>query len=333
VSSLSPRARLIIAFAALYIVWGTTYLGIKAGLSAGLPPALFAGVRTIPAGLILLGIARLRGARLSVTRDDLTIVAIVGILLLIGGQYGTFLAEQTIPSGLAALIVAVLPLWVGVAESALPDMQRPGRAGWIGLVIGFSGLAVLLAPRLVGVSAQTALAVGIALQLLATWLWTGGSIYSKRHPVRLDPMVSTAYQMLIAGVLLVALGTVLGEWPRFELTAQGTVALLYLTLVGSCIGFSAFIYALGHAPASKVMTYAYVNPVIAVFVGWAAGRAGLVPPEPLTTSTLVAMVIIVVGVAIATAAPTLPARLPPATTTPPAPLSEEPLAEPLPSDA
>jgi drug/metabolite transporter (DMT)-like permease len=126
--------------------------------------------------------------------------------------------------------------------------------------------------------------------------------------VALDPMVSTAYQMLAAGVVLLALGTVLGEWPKFELTPKGTAALVYLTLIGSCVGFSAFVYALKHAPASKVMTYAYVNPVIAVFAGWAAGRAGLVPAEPLSATLLLGMAVIVVGVAIATAAPTRPAR-------------------------
>jgi drug/metabolite transporter (DMT)-like permease len=294
----SPRTKLVVAFAALYIVWGTTYLAIKVGLDAQLPPALFAGVRSLPAGLLLLGLARLRGVPLTLTRPDLRIVSIVGVLLLVGGQYGTFLAELNIPSGLASLIVALLPLWIALAESILPDMARPSARGWVGLVIGFIGLGILVAPMLVGVDATTAAFIGIATQILATWLWTGGSVYSKRHPVRLDPMVSTAYQMLVAGVVLITLGTVLGEWSSFELTPKSAGALLYLTLIGSCVGFSAFVYALKHAPASKVMTYAYVNPVIAVFAGWAAGRLGLVPPEPLTRSILVGMAVIVAGVAI-----------------------------------
>lgn len=298
----------MIAILTLYVVWGTTYLAIKVGLDAELPPALFAGLRCIPAGLILLAIARWRGASLAVSRRQLRIVTIVGILLLCGGQYGTFVAEQHIASGLAALIVALLPLWIALAESALPDMQRPSATGWIGLVIGFAGLGILLFPKVLGVSAGVGALLGIGIQILATWLWSGGSIYSKRHPTRLDPLVTTGYQMLIAGVVLVGLGSALGEWSRFTITPKGFAALAYLTIFGSCVAFTAFTYALAHAPASKVMTYAYVNPVIAVFVGWAAGRVGLVPPEPVTLSMFVAMGVIVAGVALAVGAPTRPAR-------------------------
>ena len=289
-------------------MWGTTYLAIKVGLEAELPAALFAGLRSIPAGLILLGVARWRGASLAVTRGQFRVVTIVGILLLCGGQYGTFVAEQHIASGLAALIVALLPLWIALAESALPDMQRPGPLGWLGLAIGFAGLGILLFPKFVGVSAGVGVLVGIGTQIVATWLWSGGSIYSKRHPTRLDPLVNTGYQMLIAGAVLMTLGTALGEWSQFTLTPKGFAALAYLTIFGSCVAFTAFTYALAHAPASKVMTYAYVNPVIAVFAGWAAGRLGLVPPEPITPTMLLAMAVIVSGVAIAVAAPTRPAR-------------------------
>jgi len=304
----SHRARLIASFATLYIVWGTTYLGIKAGLDAGLPPALFAGLRLIPAALLMFAIARWRGTPLRIAKTQLRTVSIVGCLLLVGGQYGTFLAERTIPSGLAALIVALLPLWIALAESVLPDMPRPSAAGYAGLVLGFAGLGILLWPRLAGISSNGAVMLGIGTQILATWLWTAGSVYSKRNPSGLDGIVNTGWQMLIAGVVLVALGTGLGEWEGFVLTTQGTAALVYLIVFGSCIAFTAFTYALAHAPASKVMTYAYVNPVIAVFVGWAAGRAGIVPPEPVTASVLVGMVVIVSGVALATAAPTRPPR-------------------------
>lgn len=311
---------------ALYVVWGTTYLGIKVGLEADLPPALFAGLRCLPAGFILLGIAKLRGASLRAGTPDLRILAVVGILLLVGGQYGTFLAEQSIPSGLAALVVALLPLWIALAESALPDMRRPGPLGWVGLVIGFMGLGILLWPRLSELESGVAELSGIAIQILATWLWTAGSIVSKRNPVKLDPMVTTGYQMLIAGVVLVGIGTVLDEWSRLQFTPQGIGAMVYLTLVGSCIGFMAFVYALAHLPASKVMTYAYVNPVIAVFAGWAAGQVGLVPAEPITAAVLAGMAVIVTGVAIAIAAPTRPPRRPSKSPT------GESAAEPVPSE-
>ncbi len=307
--------RLIASFATLYVVWGTTYLAIKVGLDASLPPALFAGVRLIPAGLILLAISAMRGAPLTPSRPQFRVLAIVGILLLVGGQYGTFLAETRIPSGLAALIVALLPLWIALAESALPDMARPTRRGYIGLVLGFAGLAVLMAPRLAEIgTVGAAVVVGVGIQIVATWLWAGGSIYSKRKPTGLDGLVATAWQMLIAGVVLIALGTALGEWGRWVMTPKGFAALAYLIVFGSCVAFTAFTYALAHAPASKVMTYAYVNPVIAVFVGWLFGRLGIIPPEPVTVSMVVGMAVIVAGVALTTSAPTRPPASRPAVT-------------------
>ncbi len=307
---MSNRAKVVLSMLTLYIVWGTTYLGIKVGLDANLPPALFAGLRTLPAAAILFAIAKMRGSDLRVEPRALSVLSIAGILLLVGGQYGTMLAEQYVPSGLSALIVALLPLWIALAESVFPDMQRPGPWGWVGLVVGFVGLGILLWPRLAGLSANTSEMLGIGIQIVATWLWTAGSIYSKRNPVRVDGIVATAYEMLIAGAITLSLGTLLGEWSGFTLTPKGAAALAYLTIFGSCIAFTAFIYALAHLPASKVMTYAYVNPVIAVFAGWLAGTLGLVPPEPVSAAMVVGTVVIVAGVALTTASPTLPPRRP-----------------------
>jgi drug/metabolite transporter (DMT)-like permease len=315
----------------LYVVWGTTYLAIKVGIDAALPPALFAGLRLVPAAAIMFVLARARGSRLTVPPRELRIVCIVGLLLLVGGQYGMMVAEQYVPSGLAALVVALVPLWIALLESAFPDMRRPSGLGWLGLAIGFTGLGVLLAPRLVGLAAGRDELIGIAVILVGTWLWTSGSVYSKRNPVDVDGLVVTAYEMLVAGAATLIIGTLLGEWSRLTMTPKGLGALLYLIVFGSCIAFTAFVYALANLPASKVMTYAYVNPVIAVFAGWAAGQVGLVPLEPVTTSTLVGMVVIVAGVALTTAAPTLPPRR--------APITEEqrrhaaePLLEPEPSE-
>jgi len=306
---LSPRAKVILSMLTLYIVWGTTYLGIKVGLDGHLPPALFAGLRTLPAAGILFALSAFRGRSLRVDRHQLSVLSIAGILLLVGGQYGTMVAEQYVPSGLAALVVALLPLWIALAESVFPDMQRPGRLGWLGLVIGFTGLGILLFPRIAGLHAGTQELLGIGIQILATWLWTAGSIFSKRNPLRVDGIVATAWEMLIAGTITLALGTALGEWSGFNLTAKGAGALVYLSVVGSCVAFTAFVYALNHLPASKVMTYAYVNPVIAVLAGWFAGSIGLVPPEPVNATMFIGMIVIVAGVALTTAAPTLPPRL------------------------
>lgn len=301
------KAKLIAAFAALYVVWGSTYLAIRIGLESAMPPALFAGLRVVPAGLLLLGFSRLRGASLRVAFDEYRLIALVGILLLVGGMYSTFLSEQNIPSGLAALIVALLPLWVALAESVIPGMDRPSARGYLGLVIGFAGLGVLVAPRLTGIAGSPQELTGIATQILGTWLWTTGSILSKRRPVKADALVATGYEMLTAGAVLLAIGTVHGEWAGLTFTGASLGALAYLIVFGSCIAFTAFVWLLRHVPASKVMTYAYVNPVIAVFLGWAAGSLGLVQPEPVDGWVLAGMAIIVAGVALTTSAPTRPA--------------------------
>ncbi len=328
---MSQRAKVILAMLTMYVVWGTTYLGIKVGVDSGLPPALFAGLRLLPAAAIMFVIARMRGLSLRVDRYEFRVVTIVGLLLLVGGQYGMMVAEQYVPSGIAALVVALNPLWIALVESAFPDMQRPGKLGWIGLALGFSGLGILLWPRVADVQTGPAELLGISIVVLGTWLWTAGSIYSKRHPLRTDGIVVSAYEMLAAGLVTIVLGTVTGEWQSFVMTPKGAAALAYLIVFGSCIAFSAFVYALAHLPASKVMTYAYVNPVIAVFAGWAAGRLGLVPPEPITAATLAGMVVIVTGVAITTSAPTLPPRRPPHDARAEA-LAGEPLIEPTPSE-
>ncbi|MFA5845203.1 MAG: EamA family transporter [Coriobacteriia bacterium] len=299
------KVKLVVAFATLYVVWGSTYLAIRVGLQAGLPPALFASSRLLPAGALLLGFARLRGVPVRIPWRDYRTIAIVGLFLLVGGMYLLFVSEQTLPSGLAALIVALLPLWIATGESLVPGMDRPSPLGIVGLVIGFSGLGILMAPRVTGVNGTPKDLLVIGLLVFSTWLWSTGTIVSKRFPVDVDGMVASGYQMLTAGTVLLAIGLLSGEAPRYVLTAASTGAVAYLVVFGSCIAFTAFVWALRHAPASKVMTYAYVNPVVAVFLGWAAGRVGLLSrPEPVDGWMLLGMAVIVAGVAITTTAPT-----------------------------
>ncbi len=312
-----PRtAKLVVAFATLYIVWGTTYLAIRIGLDADMPPAGFLALRLIPAGLILLGFARMRGTSLKVSIRDRRTIITVGLFLLLGGQYFTYLAEQHIPSGLAALILAALPLWAAVIDSVMPDVERPTWRGYLGIVLGLSGLGLLLYPRLTGISGGKSELLGIGLEILATALWTTGSFISKRRPVKTDAIVATAYEMLTAGIVLSVIATIGGEWSQVTLTPSGLGALLYLILMGSCVAFTSFVWLLRNVPTSKVMTYAFVNPVVAVLLGWA------VLSEPLDIWVIAGMSVIVMGVALTTTAPTRSPR----SATSPAPVAD-PVAE------
>ncbi|MBE0477128.1 MAG: EamA family transporter [Coriobacteriia bacterium] len=292
------RAKLVAAFLTLYVVWGSTYLAIRIGLQADMPPTLFSGIRMASAGLLLFALARLRGTRVRMRPGEYRVVAVVGVLLLCGGMYFTVLAEQYIHSGLSALIVAVVPLWTAGAEWLLPGMDRPTARGLAGLVIGLAGLGLLMYPRLAGEQGSGLEFLGIGLQLFATWTWTAGSMYSKRKPIKTDGTVATGFEMLTAGALLLVLGLALGEAPRMaHVTPTGFAALAYLTVVGSALAFTAFMWLLRNAPASKVMTYAYVNPAVAVLLGW------LVLREPLDGWMLAGTAVIVAGVALTTSAP------------------------------
>lgn len=305
-SRVPHTARIVAAFATLYVVWGSTYLFIRIGLDAGMPPALFGGLRLVPAGLLLFGLALARRSGLRISRRDLTTASVVGILLLCGGMYGTFLAEQYIPSGLAALIVALLPLWIAAAEAVIPGMDRPTWMGWLGLTIGFVGLAVLMIPTISGFSGSPEQLLGVAIEIIATWLWTAGTIVSKRRPLKVDGTVATGYEMLVAGGVLLVLGLAQGEWTQLPAAMSqpaGIGSLVYLIVVGSALAFTAFMWLIRNVTASKVMTYAYVNPVVAVFLGW------LVLSEPVDGWTLAGMAIIVAGVALTTAAPVRPGSL------------------------
>lgn len=187
-------------------------------------------------------------------------------------------------------------------------MERPTAYGYAGIMLGFVGLGLLLAPRLANVRGTATELAGIAIQIVATWLWTTGSIISKRRPVEADAIVSTGIQMLAAGVVLTVIATLHGEWSRVTFTPAGIGAILYLVVFGSCVAFTAFIWLLRNAPASKVMTYAYVNPVVAMFLGW------LILNEVVDGWVLAGMIIIVAGVALATSAPTRPSVAPKAST-------------------
>ena len=299
--ALSHRAKLVAAFLTLYVVWGSTYLAIRIGLQAEMPPTLFTGIRLAAAGVLLLALARARGIRVRMPLREFRVTAIAGILLLCGGMYFTVLAEQHIPSGLSALIVALVPLWVAGAEWMLPGLDRPTARALAGLIIGFAGLGVLMWPRLTGLSGHPGELLGVGLQILGTWSWTAGSLYSKRRPIKSDGTVATGFEMLTAGGILLVAGLALGDLPKMSaVTPSGYAALAYLIVIGSALAFTAFTWLLHNASASKVMTYAYVNPAVAVLLGW------LVLAEPIDGWMLVGTAVIIAGVALTTSAPSRP---------------------------
>jgi drug/metabolite transporter (DMT)-like permease len=279
-----------IAFAVVCVVWGSTYLGIRITVES-IPPLFSAAARFLVAGgLLLAGLAwRLGPAAVRVTGRQLASAAAVGVLLLVTGNGILSIGEGSVPSGLAALLVAVVPLWVVVLKVSVGD--RPGWARLAGVLLGLVGLAVLSLP---GISGSVSLG-GVLLIMVASISWAAGSFFGSRWPHPSNALVTSAYQMLFGGFgcLLVALAR--GEQHRLHLSAISThawLALAYLVLVGSLLGFTAYAWLLQNAPIGLVATYAYVNPVVAVFLGW------LVLAERLSVAELVGGAIVVAAVVV-----------------------------------
>jgi drug/metabolite transporter (DMT)-like permease len=272
---------------AVYLIWGSTYLAIAIAVQT-LPPLLSAGLRFCLAGVILLGVVAVRrGVR--VGRERLGAAAIVGLLLVVGGNGFVVLAERTVPSGLTALIIASVPLWIVIFRRLAGD--RIHAPTFIGVAVGFAGVAFLVVPRGLSGAAD---ASGLLLLLVATISWALGTFLAPRLRMPGDALLSTGIQQLAGGIVLVALGAVLGELGRLEPATWSTNSLLamaYLVVFGSLVAFTAYSWLLQHASVSLVSTYAYVNPVVAVFLG------ALVLAEPVTPSIVIGAAIIVAAVA------------------------------------
>jgi drug/metabolite transporter (DMT)-like permease len=278
------RGKALIAYLVVCVFWGSTYLAIKVGVTE-LPPFLFAGLRFMVAGLLLLGFALALGDRLPRRLADWQTQAIVGLLLLAGGNAFVVWAEQYTTSGVASIFVVTVALWMAFFDAIIPGGS--GDLSWrviTGLLLGFLGTGLLVGanPREI---LHADLRGPIALTA-ASASWSLGSVYGKRHKTETSPYVGAALQMLVGGGATALFGTTLGEWSRWHLTAKGAGAIAYLVVFGSILGYSAYTYALRHASATVVGTYAYVNPVIAVLLGW------LLLQEPVTARTFLAMALI-----------------------------------------
>lgn len=291
----ASRAKLVAAFAAVYVIWGSTYLAIRFAIET-IPPFFMAGARFLIAGGVLYAWVRLRGAERP-TRAQWGAATIVGGLLLLGGNGAVVWAEQYVPSGLASLLVATVPVWMVLLDWARAGGTRPSAVVLAGVALGLGGLVLLVDPRSLA-SGSAADPIGAAVLVLGSLAWAVGSLYSKRAKMPTVPLLATGMQMLAGGALLVLAGLLTGEVARFAphaVSARSVSALMYLVVFGSLVGFTAYIWLLRVATPAQVSTYAYVNPVVAVFLGWAL--AG----EPLTPRTLLAAAVIVGAVVLVTA--------------------------------
>jgi drug/metabolite transporter (DMT)-like permease len=289
-----PRARVVLAFAAIYLVWGSTYVAIRVGV-ASLPPFLMAGTRFLIAGGLLFASLWVRGMK-PPSGVQWRNAAIVGTLLLTGGNGLVSWAEQSVRSSLAALIVGTTPAWFAVMEWVRPGGARPTPSTVLGVLVGFGGVALLVSGRGPDGSERTS-SWGVAALMLACVCWAGGSMFA-RHSRRPESLwMGAAMQMLCGGAGLLMISTLCGEPARAianPVPIAALTALAYLIVFGSWIGFSAYLWLLKVSTPARVSTYAYVNPVIAVLLGW------LILDEPLTGRVLWAAGIIVIGVIIIT---------------------------------
>lgn len=281
------------AWIVVCIVWGTTYLAIRIGVEH-LPPLLFAGFRWLIAGSVLLFYFRLRGRRFP-NKNQIFHLGIVGISLLGVANGLVVFAEQWVPSGLASLLITTIPFWVVGIESFLPNGPKLNLQIILGVILGLVGVGLIFSGDLQSLF-NPEYFWGVISLFGAVVAWAGGSLYSKYKKLNVQPMMGASVQMLIAGIAQTTLGLLLGELSEFSFNQSGFLAFLYLIIFGSIISYTSYIYAITHLPVSFVSTYAYINPVIALFLGW------LVLDEKLDFTIIIAATVILIAVAIVTRA-------------------------------
>ncbi|HLM58501.1 MAG TPA: EamA family transporter [Pyrinomonadaceae bacterium] len=284
------------AWAAVCFFWGTTYLAIAVGLET-FEPTLFGGLRFLVAGGVLfLVMSRQQNARLPIGREWLDLGA-TGLMLLGIGNGAVVWAEKWVPSGMAALLVATSPFWAAALDRMQKGGERVGLRGLVGMAVGFGGLALLVGPQLFGGEVDGKYVLGVVIIQVGCFFWQAGSVYAKRRPTGVSPLMASAVQMLWAGAVLTLLGTLLGEWGGMRFSARSAGALVYLVVFGSIVAYSAYMYAIQKLPLSLVSTHSYVNPLVALVLGW------LVLSEPLGWREGVSALVILLGVALVKTSP------------------------------
>ena len=282
----SDEKKTVLAYLCVCIFWGSTYLAIRIGVSE-FPPALFAGFRFLIAGALMVGFAKFKGLEFPKKAIDIKKISLVGVLLLAGGNGLVVWAEQWVHSGIACLFVATVPLYMATIEMLLPGRKKLSLKGWIGLIIGFSGVILLVFTNSGSGSIDLK---GLILLLCGPLLWSAGSVFSKSFKAAGSLVPQIGIQMLAGGLLLTIVGLSIGEAEKISLTIKGVGAILYLALFGSVLAYSCYIYILQKWPASKAGTYAYVNPPVALLLG------SVVLGEPFTIQIVLSSFVILTGV-------------------------------------
>ena len=288
---------LLLAFASIWFVWGSTFLVIRWAID-GIPPFLMCGVRLLSAGLVLLAWARLRGDAWP-RGGEWTNAALVGLLLPGIGNTAVTIGVAHLPSGLVALLVATIPLWMGLFAAIGSHAEPPGRQAAIGLVLGFVGIALLIGPGLFGAHASAWEALWMLIPIAGSLSWAWGSLWSRRARQPRSPLMSTGVGLTAAGLALLVVSAGIGDFGRWDpsaVPATAWISTVYLSLFGSVLGFTAYLYLLGHVEPAKVATYAFVNPIVAMGLGLAF--AG----ETLSGRTLAAAAIVLAAVWLITSA-------------------------------
>lgn len=281
------RYKIYLAFASVYLIWGSTYLAIALAIKT-MPPFLMAGVRFVFAGALLYGFLRARGPVKTTAKEWLS-CGITGTFMLLGGNGGVVWAEQYVPSGLAALLISLLPIWVLLLSPLFGLPRNVTRLKIFGIILGFAGLVLLINPGSIFHSDSLNIPGSIAL-ICATLFWAIGSLYTRKGSFPANKLLSTAMQMITGGTALLIFSGFYGDFAHFNpsaVTTEAVLAFFYLVFFGSIIGYTSYVWLLEHTEPQKVVTYAYVNPVVAVFLGWALNN------EPLTGTILLAAVVII----------------------------------------
>ncbi|OFW28412.1 MAG: hypothetical protein A3G76_08335, partial [Acidobacteria bacterium RIFCSPLOWO2_12_FULL_65_11] len=275
------------AWIAVCLIWGTTYLGIRIALD-GIPPFLMAGFRWIVGGAVLISILKARGETIP-ARTSWPALATLGVLLIGFGNGGVVWAEQTVPSGLTAVLVAMSPFWLVGLDALVGGSEKLTARRMIGLAVGFAGVAVLVWPEMRAGERGPGFVGGVLATQFACLGWATGSTYARRRSFEENVLAAAALEMLLAGVVMLGIGLVANEWARLQVTPASAGALAYLTVVGSIGAFPAYAYALKHLPVATVSLYAYINPVIAVILGT------LILKEPFSWRLAAAAAIVLTG--------------------------------------